>query len=74
MFSIYSNKIYRLFEYEFTDINDYSSIKLIKNKNYSLQDTEITLEELIEVSNETRVKYTEADFFILFKFQIPPVK
>ncbi|MGB4626482.1 MAG: type II restriction endonuclease, partial [Erysipelotrichaceae bacterium] len=36
--SIYSNKIYRLFEYEFTDINDYSSIRLIKNKNYSLQD------------------------------------
>lgn len=59
VFSIYSNKIYRLFEYEFTDINDYSSIKLIKNKNYSLQDTEITLEELIEVSNETRVKYTD---------------
>ena len=40
-------------------INDYSSIKLIKNKNYSLQDTEITLEELIEVSNETSVKYTD---------------
>ena len=34
-------------------------LKLIKNKNYSLQDTEITLEELIEVSNETRVKYTD---------------
>jgi hypothetical protein len=57
--SIYSNKIYRLFEYEFTDINDYSSIRLIKNKNYSLQDTQITLEELIEVRNNTEIKYDD---------------
>ncbi len=56
VFSIYSNKIYRLFEYEFTDINDYSSIRLVKNKNYSLQDTEITLEELIQVRKETKIK------------------
>ncbi len=59
VFSIYSNKIFRLFEYEFTDINDYSSIQLIKNKNYSLQDTEITLDELMEVRNETKVKYND---------------
>lgn len=59
VFSIYSNKIYRLFEYNFTDINDYSSIKLIKSKNYSLQDTEITLEELIDVRKVTPIKYDD---------------
>ncbi len=59
VFSIYSNKIYRLFEYEFTDINDYSSIRLVKNKNYSLQDTEITLDDLMEVRNNTIVKYDD---------------
>lgn len=59
VFSIYSNKIYRLFEYKFTDINDYSSIKLVNYKNYSLQDTEIILEELIEVRDTTKVKYDD---------------
>lgn len=55
VFSIYTNKIYRLFEYEFADINDYSSIKLIKSKNYSLQDTKITLDDLISVRNDTTI-------------------
>lgn len=59
VFSVYSNKIYRLFEYEFTDINDYSSIRLIKNKNYSLQDTQISIDELIQVRKETKVKYDD---------------
>ncbi len=49
VFSIYSNKIYRLFEYEFEDLNNYSSIKLVQNKNYSLQVTKISLEELVSV-------------------------
>lgn len=59
VFSVYSNKIYRLFEYEFTDINDYSSIRLVKHKNYSLQDTKITLEDLKQVRNETNVIYDD---------------
>ena len=32
---------------------------MIKNKNYSLQDTEITLEELIEVRNTTPIKFDD---------------
>ncbi len=59
IFSIYSNKIYRLFEYEFEDIYDYSSIKLVKSKNYSLQDTEITLQDLIEVRKKNNVIYDD---------------
>ena len=55
IFSIYSNMIYRLFEYRFRDIYDYSSIELIRSKNYSLQDTTITMEDLQEVRSITSV-------------------
>lgn len=53
VFSIYSNQIYRLFEYRFRKLEDYSSIELVKSKNYSLQDTEISLDELITVRKKT---------------------
>lgn len=56
VFSIYSNMIYRLFEYRFTDIEDLSSIELVRTKNYSLQDTEITMADLEYVRNSTMVK------------------
>ncbi len=59
IFSLYSNMIYRLFEYSFEDPNDYSSIKLIKTKNYSLQDTSITVEDLVSVRNGTKVIMTD---------------
>lgn len=56
VFSVYSNMIFRLFEYEFESLKDYSSIRLIKEKNYSLQDTNISREELLEVYQITRIK------------------
>ncbi len=51
VFSVYSNMIFRLFEYRFKDINDYSSIELIQCKNYSLQDTSISINELMAIKN-----------------------
>jgi hypothetical protein len=59
IFSIYSNMIFRLFEYRFIDTTDYSSIELIKMKNYSLQDTTIELEDLIDVRNKTKICYQD---------------
>lgn len=59
VFSIYSNQIYRLFEYEFEDKDNYSSIKLINSKNYSLQDTDIALNELYDVYSNTNVIYDD---------------
>ncbi len=56
VFSIYSNMIYRLFEYRFNDLEDYSSIELIRTKNYSLQDTEISIEELVDVRQNTGIR------------------
>ncbi len=56
VFSLYSNMIYRLFEYRFNVLEDYSSIELVNTKNYSLQDTTITLDDLIKVRKTTSVK------------------
>lgn len=56
VFSIYSNMIYRLFEYRFNILEDYSSIELIKAKNYSLQDTTIRLNDLITVRENVTIK------------------
>lgn len=56
IFSVYSNRIYRLFEYRFKIPEDYSSIELVKSKNYSLQDTKITKEDLWEVRNHTTIR------------------
>ena len=54
VFSVYSNQIYRLFEYRFNVLEDYSSIELIQMKNYSLQDTTITIDDLIQVRQHTK--------------------
>ncbi len=56
VFSIYSNLIYRLLEYEFQTLEDYSSIKLVRTKNYSLQDTRITQEDLKNVRYHSTVR------------------
>lgn len=60
VFSIYSNMIYRLFEYQFADMEDYSSIRLIRTKNYSLQDTKITKEDLEAVRRGVTVRTDDA--------------
>lgn len=59
IFSIYSNMIFRLFEYKFNDVYNYSSIELVKTKNYSLQDTTIEIDDLVEIRNITKVRYQD---------------
>lgn len=59
LFSIYSNQIYRLLEYKFEELENYSSIYLVKEKNYSLQDTEINNQELYEEYIQTKVVYSD---------------
>ncbi|MDU5806358.1 MAG: type II restriction endonuclease [Peptoniphilus harei] len=56
VFSIYSNQIFRLLEYKFNDLNNYSSIELVQEKNYTLQDTRITTEDLFKVYKDTKIK------------------
>ncbi len=55
VFSIYSNQIFRLFEYRFADLYDYSSIELINSKNYSLQDTVIEINDLLRIRENTSI-------------------
>lgn len=56
VFSVYSNMIFRLYEYKFEHADDYSSIHLIKSKSYSVQDTKITYDDLLNVYHKTQVK------------------
>lgn len=60
VFCVYSNMIYRLFEYRFRELENYSSIELVRMKNYSLQDTSISMEELKEVRRSTPVRTDDA--------------
>lgn len=59
IFSIYTNKVFRLMEYSFRDKQNYSSIVLLKTKNYSLQDTNINLEDLIGVYEKINNVYLD---------------
>lgn len=59
VFSVYSNKIFRLFEYRFNEINNFSSIELIQQKQYSFEDTNITLDDISAVLQRTEVKYSD---------------
>src|SRR5699024_9416806 len=59
VFSIYSNEIYRLVEYEFEEVDNYSSIRLVNEKNYSLQDTDISNQDLWDLYSETKILYDD---------------
>ena len=51
IYVVYSNGIFTIYEYKFNDINEYSSIELVKCKKYSIEDTNIdlgTIQNLIE--------------------------
>lgn len=64
VFMVYSNNIFRLLEYEFTDIGYYNSIKLVQERNYSLEDIAITWEDLRDVWRQTAVKPEPKVIFI----------
>ena len=55
VFSVYTNQIYRLLEYRFTDLYNYSSIELVREKYYTLQDINISNEDLLKVYKSTKV-------------------
>ena len=57
MFLVYTNGIFNLYEYEFQDTSNYNSLVLVKQKNYSIDVVEITLDDIVLVLN--RARYTE---------------
>lgn len=70
VFLVYSNGIYSLYEYEFQDPNVYNSLVLIKHKNYSIEDTDIEMSDLMDVAAQIsafvpdpEISFPQADSF-----------
>lgn len=69
IFLTYSNGIYTLREYRFNELTNYSSIELIKSVKYHIQDSLLTLDVIIDISNkvtyiqEPKIPFPQADKF-----------
>lgn len=69
IFMVYSNGIYSFYEYKFDDIHNYNSLKLVKQKNYVIEDIDITLQDIIniydntEILDEPKISFPQADSF-----------
>ena len=55
IFVVYSNGIFTIYEYKFNDINEYSSIELVKSKKYSIEETDIDLGTIQDLINEINI-------------------
>lgn len=69
VFLVYSNGIFNLYEYSFMEPYSYNSLVLIKQKNYSIEDTEIGMKDLLTVMRqvslqpEPEIPFPQADNF-----------
>jgi hypothetical protein len=69
VFLVYSNGIYRLYEYIFQEVNNYSSLVLVRQKNYSVEDTTIEITDIqgilqsVRIVSEPKVPFPQADSF-----------
>lgn len=69
LFMVYSNGIYRLYEYAFEDRNNYNSIALVCQKNYSIEDTSIEIADIQAalqnaiIISEPQIPFPQADSF-----------
>lgn len=69
LFLVHSNGIYRLREYLFQNPNDYNSLVLVGQKNYSIEDTAISRAALrsalaqARIKDEPRIPFPQADSF-----------
>lgn len=69
LFLVYSNGIYRIYEYRFTDPSNYNSIALVQQRNYTVEDTAITAGDIQQVlysavrEAEPQLPFPQADKF-----------
>lgn len=69
IFMVYSNGIYNLYEYEFEDKENYNSLVLVKQKNYTIEDIDINIEDIIQklhntkIVDEPEIPFPQADNF-----------
>lgn len=63
IFLTYTNGIFHLHEYAFTNINYYNSLVLVKHKKYAVQDGAFNIETIQEILNKTKtIKEPEIPF------------
>lgn len=55
IFFIYSNGIYNLYEYEFTNLKNYNSLIQIRHSRYAIEDTKIRMADIEKILQETVV-------------------
>lgn len=69
LYLVYSNGIYRLYEYAFQEIGSYNSLTLVRQKNYSVEDTAISIDDIKETLERThpepepKTPFPQADSF-----------
>lgn len=69
VFLIYSNSIFYLYEYKFTDLQNYNSLELVKHKRYCLENTHISrrdvkmIMDIVRFNREPLVPFPQADSF-----------
>ena len=69
VFLIYSNSIFYLYEYKFTDLQNYNSLELVKHKRYCLENTHISrgdvkmIMDIVQFNREPLVPFPQADSF-----------
>ncbi|MCI8645451.1 MAG: transcriptional regulator [Firmicutes bacterium] len=69
VFLVYSNGIFRLYEYSFEDADSYNSLTLVQHKRYSIEDTRLRLSDLREAAKsavpapEPEVPFPQANEF-----------
>lgn len=69
IFMIFSNGIYRLFEYKFENIDHYNSLQLIQQRNYSIEPTTISMRDIetifskVRIEPEPQIPFPQADRF-----------
>lgn len=70
IFLVYSNGIFHLYEYQFANPMEYSSLTLVKQKNYTVEeDITITTEEInqlldsVQQAKEPEIAFPQADSF-----------
>ena len=59
VFSQYTNLTYHLFEYEFQEPSNYSSLRLVNRASYTFEDSRVTASELWELYSSTTVLYDD---------------
>lgn len=69
VFMVYSNGVFSFYEYTFTSENSYNSLVLSKAKRYSIENTEVNVDDIVnlldqvQIVEEPKVAFPQADKF-----------